>query len=140
MAQTLEKQAVIVGRNGRPSPLAGKVNDFLAYLRAEKGFSANTISAYQNDLGQLVEFLDAQGRATAWPQVDRELLNAYLLDLKEKDYALATQGRKVAAVKSFFAFLLREGLVEQDPSESVHSPKVGRSLPHTMSVEDVGIL
>jgi integrase/recombinase XerD len=140
MVQVLTQESVAIGRNGSSSPLAHSVSEFLAHLRAEKGFSANTISAYQNDLGQLVEFLSAPGRATGWPQVNRDLLNQYLLDLKEKDYALATQGRKVAAVKSFFAFLLREGLIDQDPSESVHSPKVGRSLPHTMSVEEVSLL
>jgi len=146
MARGVEERVVPVERGGQGStgPLAQSVGDFLAHLRAEKGFSANTIAAYQNDLGQLMEFLEAEGqrrrRAVAWPQVDRELLNAYLLDLKEKDYALATQGRKVAAVKSFFAFLHREGIIDQDPSEAVHSPKVGRSLPRTMSIAEVEVL
>jgi integrase/recombinase XerD len=108
----------------------------------EKGFSGNTLQAYRNDLYQLVEFLEARGagRATplTWPEVDLNLLSDYVAALREKrGYQLATTARKVAAIKSFFNFLVQEGLISQDPTEALSSPRVGRSLPKFLTEEEV---
>jgi integrase/recombinase XerD len=113
------------------------VNAFLNYLAIEKGFSANTVSAYRNDLDQLAGFIEgiasAKGFKAEWLSVDRNLLINYIIDLKDRNYSSATVARKVAAVKSFFAFLVAERKIQNDPTENISSPKVNKSLPKPLS-------
>ncbi len=121
-----------------------EVESFLSHLSTEKGFSSNTIEAYRNDLSQLASFIEEQatmkGYSPKWASVDRNLLISYILDLKERGYASATVARKVAAIKSFFDFLVSEGVFQNDPTENLSSPKVGKSLPKPLSVNEVEAL
>ncbi len=121
-----------------------EVESFLNHLSTEKGFSSNTIEAYRNDLGQLASFIEDQaavkGYKSQWASVDRNILISYILDLKERGYASATVARKVAAMKSFFDFLVSEGVSRADPTENLSSPKVGKSLPKALSTREVEAL
>ena len=114
---------------------------FLNHLSVEKGSSPNTIAAYRNDLMQLVEHAaDAHGdgrRVSHWSQVDQAFLSDYVVSLYERDYSATTVARKIASVKSFFGFLVEEGEVGRDPTENLSSPRVGRSLPKPLSVDQV---
>ena len=117
------------------------VSSFLQHLVVEKGFSRNTLEAYRNDLGQFHEF--AKGRLNGaangphpWRAVDLNLLNEYITDLRSrKGYRDTTTARKVAAIKSFFSFLVMNGEIDEDPTESLGSPRVGRTLPKCLSEE-----
>jgi integrase/recombinase XerD len=113
------------------------IDKFLNYLKVEKGFSQNTIEAYQNDLYQLVGFLEEAakgGTILPWTAFDRQSVLSYLTNLKERRYAATTVARKVAAIKSFFSFLVAEGLVKDNPTRDVPSPRVGKSLPKPISI------
>ena len=120
------------------------IQAFLNQLSIEKGFSENTVGAYRNDLYQLAGFVESIASAkkfdAKWASVDRNLLINYIIDLKERNYSSATVARKVAAVKSFFAFLVREGKVQSDPTENISSPKVNKSLPKPLSPAEMDIL
>jgi len=120
------------------------VKSFLNYLAVEKGFSANTVGAYRNDLDQLAGFIEgaaaAKGFKADWTSVDRNLLISYIIDLKDRNYSSATVARKVAAVKSFFAFLVAERKIQNDPTENISSPKVNKSLPKPLSLQEVDAL
>jgi integrase/recombinase XerD len=120
------------------------VKAFLNYLAIEKGFSANTVSAYRNDLDQLAGFIEgtasAKGFKAEWLSVDRNLLINYIIDLKDRNYSSATVARKVAAVKSFFAFLVDERKIQNDPTENISSPKVNKSLPKPLSLTEIDVL
>jgi len=118
------------------------IDSFLNYLRVEKGFSANTTSAYANDLNQLATFAEDSAakkgiKKPAWNAFDRPEMLSYLLNLKERGYAVTTVARKVAAAKSFFGFLTAEGKIKADPMENISSPKVGKALPDTLTVSQV---
>ncbi|GAF77107.1 unnamed protein product, partial [marine sediment metagenome] len=115
---------------------------FLSALSVEKGSPNNTLDAYRNDLRQFAAFVREQtaksdGPQPGWEVVDRSLLLNYLVNLGERSYAPATMARKVAAVKSFFNFLVAEGKLEKNPAEGITGPKVGKSLPKAISVADV---
>jgi integrase/recombinase XerD len=69
--------------------------------------------------------------------VDRDALLDFILELRRRRYADATVARKVAAVKSFFAFLQAEGILRKNPAEQVSSPRVGKSLPKPLSVREI---
>ena len=62
---------------------------------------------------------------------------SYMLNLKERNYAVTTVARKVAAAKSFFGFMVSEGKLREDPTENISSPKVGKPLPDALSISQV---
>jgi len=115
------------------------IDNFLNHLRVEKGFSSNTTAAYANDLNQLATFVEdvTFGRGdknSSWNSFDHNAMLGYMLNLKERGYVVTTVARKVAAAKSFFAFLLADGRIKTDPTENISSPKVGKELPETLTV------
>jgi integrase/recombinase XerD len=116
------------------------IQEFLDYLVTERGSSDNTVAAYRNDLTQFYDFVtqpaQLDGRAN-WGGLTRDHLINYILYLKEREYASATVARKVAATKSFCHFLLRTGVISEDPTEDLDSPRVKKQLPHTLSAEEV---
>lgn len=121
------------------------IDSFLNYLHVEKGFSSNTTSAYANDLNQVATFAEdlATGKGISnptWDFFDRTVMLSYLLNLKERGYATTTVARKVAAAKSFFGFLVSDGKIKTDPTEDISSPKVGKDLPETLTVDQVRLL
>ncbi len=117
------------------------IDGFLNYLTVEKGFSANTIDAYNNDLKQLAEFAGRESTKKnvmpSWASFGRQNMLSYLLDLKERNYAVTTVARKVAAAKSFFSFMVAEGKIKSNPMENITSPKVGKPLPDAISISQV---
>ena len=120
------------------------VEAFLDYLTSERGLSINTVSAYGNDLHQLTDLLAETGQLPpgnrGWESVDKPVLTQYALTLQERGYSATTRARKLASLKAFFNFLLEEGVVSQDPTESLASPRIGRSLPKPLSEEEMGLL
>jgi integrase/recombinase XerD len=120
------------------------IDSFLNYLTVEKGFSDNTVDAYRNDLSRLASFVEEeankQGVDSSWANFGRQGMLSYLLELNQRSYAPTTRARKVAAARSFFKFLVAEGIIQKDPTENVKSPTVGRALPKPISVSQVRAL
>lgn len=117
-----------------------QIDEFLDYLASEKGYSGNTLAAYRNDLTQFAQYLADNTQRPApesWDQVDKARIIDYILAMKELEYASSTVARKVAALKSFFHYLKDEGLVANDPTVALESPKVKKHLPKAISVDDV---
>ena len=117
------------------------IRNFLDYLVVERGLSQNTIEAYRNDLQQLASFMQEeatkQGAIPPWAGFNRQSMLSYLLNLKERNYAPTTVARKVAATKSFFSFMVSEGIIKSNPIQEVGSPRVGKSLPKPISISQV---
>jgi len=117
------------------------IDSFLNYLTVEKGFSVNTTDAYRNDLYQLAEFAEREitkrSVMPVWTNFSRQDMLSYLLNLKERNYAVTTLARKVAAAKSFFGFMVAEGKIKGNPMENISSPKVGKPLPNAISISQV---
>lgn len=120
------------------------IESFLHYLAVEKGYSGHTIAAYRNDLTGLADFAsreaDQRGVSPSWPGFGRQQMLAYMLDLKERGYIATTVARKVAAAKSFFGFLVAEGIIRSNPTENMSSPSVGKALPKPISISQVRTL
>ena len=117
-----------------------QVTQFLEYLEVEQGYSQNTVSAYRNDLGQFLSYLqnlDLARRPRGWGNVTRDHIVSYMLEMKEREYASSTVARKVAAVKSFFNFLVDQGYLQRNPADELDSPKVEKHLPSAIPPEDV---
>ena len=117
-----------------------RIAHFLNFLSAEKGASENTIAAYRNDLVQFHKFLSTvslNGNPTDWRRIGQDAIISFVLELKQRRYKDASVARKVAAVKSFFHFLQAEGAIQDNPAESLESPRVGKSVPKPLSVQQV---
>ncbi len=117
---------------------------FLDYLTSERGLSQNTVSAYRNDLLQLMEFLKyltySYNNEIDWASVDTQLLNEYKLFIQQKGYAPKTQARKIASTKSFFNFLIEEGIIDKDPTEPMESPRTRQTLPKYLTEREISSL
>jgi integrase/recombinase XerD len=114
-----------------------RVDDFLSHIELERGYSGNTLAAYRNDLTQFLSYLARRDDVATWPNVSQAVIVDYILNLKEREYSSATVARKVAAIKSFFHFLVAEGDVRDDPTAALDAPRVKKRLPRSLTREDV---
>lgn len=120
------------GRPGDP------VTEFLGHLRDERQLSPHTLSAYEVDLRQFREFLDAHyGGPWGWNGVDRLALRAFVGAALERRWSRRTVARKLSAVRSLYRFLHREGRVSVNPARAVRAPRQGRRLPGHLSQAQV---
>jgi integrase/recombinase XerD len=123
--------------SGGISSMRKSMDAFLTYLSVEKGASANTVAAYRNDLQQLADFIGSKPGAKGWQSLDRSTIQDFILHLKERGYTETSVARKVAAVRSFFAFLSAEGTITANPTEGLTSPRVGKTLPRAITPNEV---
>jgi integrase/recombinase XerD len=120
-----------------------KIDDFLTFLETEKGYADNTIAAYRNDLTQFSRNMEerlADPSQATWVEVGKDAIVGYILNLKEREYTSSTVARKVAAIKSFFHYLVAEGVIKADPTATLDSPKVKKRLPKAISRDDINRL
>jgi integrase/recombinase XerD len=126
-----------------PVAIEGSILDFLAYLELERGLSRNTLEAYRSDLLQFGEFLERSALTLAGARHGD--IAKFLSELADgasgrPPLAAATLARKVAALRSFYRHLRREGTLEHDPTAELRGPPKTRTLPRVLSREEVARL
>ncbi|MDR1710294.1 MAG: tyrosine recombinase XerC [Propionibacteriaceae bacterium] len=104
---------------------------FAAYLESERGYSAHTVKSYAGDIAQVLGHLERTG-TTCLRSVDTHALRTWLGNQHAIGAERATLQRRVAALRSFFAWALREKRITRDPAAGLSSPKVRRKLPPTL--------
>lgn len=112
---------------------------FRDYLALEAGHSPTTIESYQRDLRRLIRFADLKGVREPGG-VTRPLLRDFLWALKDTGLEPATIRRQVSAVRTYYGFLLAEGLVREDPSDRLEVPRRWRTLPDVLSQAEVNAI
>lgn len=123
----------------QPAPtLPVEVEDFLLWLRVERGRSPATLAAYRRDLVAHVSWLE--GRDLTPASASEDDLVAFLRHRQGEGLAPATVARSMVSVRSLYRFMAAEGLRVDDPSVEVEMPKVPRGLPKALSVAEVGSL
>ena len=117
----------------RPSTVVGKaVVDFLHHLR-ERNASPHTIKAYSGDLANFSAYAGSRG----WRQIDHIAVRGFLSQLYEKGLGKTSVARSLAAVRSLYRWLAREGVVEQNPAKLVATPKLPKKLPRVPTIEEM---
>lgn len=111
------------------------IHEFITYLSVERGLATNTLESYGRDLRQYSEYLEADSETL--DAVSRSTVVAYLLHLQGQGKATATIARRLAALKAFYQFLLRERRINQDPTANLESPKLEKRLPKVLTVREV---
>ena len=120
----------------------GAVSGFLNYLRVEKNFSPNTIKAYKKDLAQFLEFInkkkarEGRGLEPDFPAIDVMDMRGFTADLHRQKQNPSTVGRKLSCLRSFFKYLLREGIVEKNIALMVPIPKLPIKRVRSLTVDD----
>lgn len=113
---------------------------FIDYLKFEKRYSGHTVRAYSDDLGQFFSFINLQFGETPLADVSSGYIRSWLAGLKEQKITSKSINRKISALKSFFKYQLRNGLLEKSPMVGINSPKSGRRLPVYVEEKDMNLL
>ena len=120
--------------------MKAEIATFCQYLSSERNASPHTVEAYQRDLGQFALFMDQElGSGATVHQVSHLHIRRYLAAL-HKEHRKSSIGRKLAAIRSFFRFLLRRGVMEKNPAELVATPKKEKKLPYHLNIDEVTTL
>ena len=119
-----------------------RVQEYLRHLRDERQLSRHTVEAYRRDLSDLCAFLDDYNGSNdwSWEGVDRLAVRAFLSHLTMAELERRSIARKLSAVRSFFRFLHREGLVAANPARQVRAPRHGRALPGYLTQKEMSRL
>lgn len=115
------------------------IDRFLNHLSVEKGLSPNTLSAYAQDLQKLAQFLEQKG-ISRLDQVQRKEILLFLSELKRRALAASSTTRILSTLRTFFQFLIREGILDHDPLAHIHSPRQAFRLPKVLHSTEVEAL
>ena len=115
--------------------MQSQIERFLERIAGEN-YATNTLIAYRADLAQLLKYLKQNNSSVTWKQVTPRDIVGYLLHLREREYAPSTVSRKMAAISSFFRFLVLEAVILNDPTSNISLPNVGRGLSSDVLSEE----
>jgi integrase/recombinase XerC len=124
--------APVTANNPTRTIVAKAVADFLRHLR-EINASAHTIKAYSRDLSLFAAYAGSRG----WKQIDHIAVRGFLSRLYEKGLSKVSVARALAAVRSLYRWLAREGVVQQNPAKLVSTPKLPKKLPRVPTIEEM---
>ena len=117
------------------------IERFIEYLRVERNASPLTLKSYEEDLIALVLYLEeVEDRPVKIVEVTTLSLRRFIAQLQEAGYAKSTISRKLACLRSFFRFAVREGWIETNIAKPLRNPRAGRKLPHFLSAEEIAKL
>ena len=112
------------------------MREFERYLIEEKNMAANTIEAYQRDVKSFAKFAAERGIHKAEEAGNAEVV-AFLMRLKQEGKAKATVNRKLASIRTWFQYLMAEGVIDRNPAVDIKSPKIERKEIAYLSMEEV---
>ena len=119
------------------------IDQFIQYLTLEKGASDHTCRGYLNDLSHLEGFIRASGLYAVSEtgevdvsRVDRDIIRVYLRALF-RSTKRSSIARKLGAIRSFFQYLVREGIISRNPAKGVATPKLEKHIPHTLTIDEM---
>jgi integrase/recombinase XerC len=113
---------------------------FIDYLKYEKRYSPHTVVAYKNDLDQFVEFCTKVVGDFVVKNVVVNDVRAWVVDLMENGLSARSVNRKITTVKTFYNYLMREGLVDNNPAQHVPLPKIRKKLPNFVEENNLNVL
>ncbi len=116
-----------------------KLKDYTDFLTVEKGLSVNTIDSYRRDIDTFIAYAE-KNKIKNVLDVNRQVIVQHLGELKNKGRATSTISRTIASLRSFFNYLLHEGVIDSNPALDLESPKIEKKLPRVLSTEEVEIL
>lgn len=113
--------------------------EFIKYIKLEKHYSGHTIESYQNDLTQFESFLLSHLNTDKifWHLVNKITIRHFMIHLQENGISRRSIARKLAALKAFFKYLVREEVITQNPTITVKTPKFDKKLPEYLTIDEI---
>lgn len=111
-------------------------NDYIRYLRVERRLSANTVEAYRRDLEEFSHFI-MRNYGVVPERVEQPMVERFMAWLYDRNRSAASQARRLSGVKSFYNYLLINDRVEHLPTDNVDNPRLDRTLPDVLTVEEI---
>lgn len=111
------------------------IDRFIDFLKVEQGVSPHTMRAYTKDLKEFSEFLDEEPKDIGYLDI-----RSYIASLHHRDLKKSSISRKLATIRSYFKYLHREGYVKQNPAKLVASPRVPKTLPRFLDIDETFLL
>ncbi len=115
------------------------ISDFADYLKNSKNASENTIVSYERDLRCFNHYMDTTG-VSKIARINKTNMMSFIYNLQKCDKAAATISRNIASLRAYFQFLLKKGIVEENPAASLDVPKVEKKFPEILSLDKVELL
>jgi len=112
------------------------ISDYKNYLKIERGLSKNSIENYEYDIVKLVKYLKFNDYKTSPLTITNTILQEFIYDIS-KTINPRSQSRLISGLRSFFSYLVFEDYIANNPLNHIESPKIGRKLPDTLSIEDI---
>jgi len=112
------------------------IKDFEHFLKIERGLSENTILNYRFDVSKLVNYLEENKINVSAKDIDKYLMQEFLFQISKTKNS-RTQSRIISGLRSFFDYLIFENYRLDNPMEQIETPKIGRKLPDTLSVNEI---
>lgn len=116
------------------------ITGFKSYLKLERSLSPNSVEAYLHDVSLLDQYLNFNQTNITPGEIQLKQLQDFIRWINQIGMSARSQARIISGIKGFFKYLLMENLVMNDPSQLLESPKLGRKLPDTLSVNDINKL
>lgn len=116
-----------------------QLSKYIVYLTVEKGLARNTLESYRRDLNKFIAFMNKQ-QVTNPVTVDRNAIILFLSELKNSGNAASTISRTTVSIRSFFKFLLQEGIIDKNPAQELESPRIEKKLPRVLTTGEVDLL
>ena len=113
---------------------------FIKYLQFERRYSLNTIRAYNNDLSQFFQYTNEQYGHQDILKMDHKGIRNWMISLMDNNISARTVNRKITTLKSFYKFLMREGILDSSPMDKILSPRQSKKLPEFVEVEKMNEL
>ncbi len=117
-----------------------KTESFLSYLEHQKRFSVHTIKSYAKDLSLFSDFMAQTFDLEELEEVHHSMIRSWVVQMVEQDYARSSIKRKLSALRSFYRYMQREGLVDVNPAAQIIVPKPEKKLLRVVSEEDMRYL
>ncbi|PSL42017.1 tyrosine recombinase XerD subunit [Planomicrobium soli] len=116
------------------------LDDYLHFLRVERQLAANTLVSYERDLKSYIQYLKEVEQLDSLRKVERIHILNHLRHLKETTKTSRTVARHISSIRSFHQFLIRERVVDNDPTVHLEMPQMDKKLPNVLSIEEVDAL
>lgn len=115
------------------------LKDYKHYLKIERGLSKNSITNYEYDINKLIDYLETNNITVSPINISNEVIQPFIYDVS-KNVNPRSQSRLISGLRSFFSYLVFEDYRTTNPLDLIESPKIGRKLPDTLSIEEIDSL
>jgi integrase/recombinase XerC len=118
------------------SNFINQIEQYISYLRVERHYALNTISAYQRDLSNLFDFC-LKNKISETSAIDSDILNLFVMELRHKAISSKSIRRYLSSIRGFLDYLVKEEILTENNAKKIKSPKISHSLPKTIDFDDL---